>query len=198
MKVLILTKDYLPNKWASVEEAALFVCKDLVIHSFGDEITLHGGINADGERSTLTFHSILVVNGIAKQKYMYKPSLSNRALYKRDLYTCAYCGNVFISADLSRDHVIPVSKKGKNTWDNVVTACKPCNRRKGDTLLKDMDSELLFKPYHPTKAEELLMFSKPDEVTDEQVKLLISQIKHHSRVKNVWIKELENDHDPVI
>ena len=105
MKVLILTKDYLPNKWASVEEAALFVCKDLVIHSFGDEITLHGGINAVGERSTLTFHSILVVNGIAKQKYMYKPSLSNRALYKRDLYTCAYCGNVFISAEIGRAHV---------------------------------------------------------------------------------------------
>ena len=76
-----------------------------------------------------------------------------------------------------------------------MTACKPCNRRKGDTLLKDMDSDLLFKPYHPTKAEELLMFSKPGEVTIEQVKLLISQIKHHSRVKNAWIKELENDHD---
>lgn len=185
-QVLILTKNHVPVRWASVHDAALYVAKDLVIHSFGDEIVLYGGHNRNGNISKLEFHSILVVNGnINYKKYKFKPSLSNRALYKRDLYTCAYCGNVFISAELSRDHVMPVSKKGKNTWDNTVTACKPCNRRKGDKLINEFEP-LLFQPYQPTKAEELLMFSRKDEVTAEQIKLLVSHIKNNSRVKQEW------------
>jgi hypothetical protein len=53
----------------------------------------------------------------------------------RDKFTCQYCGCKGRDNELTLDHVIPTSKGGKNTWLNLVTACMPCNQRKGDRLL---------------------------------------------------------------
>ena len=50
----------------------------------------------------------------------------------RDMYTCQYCSEIFDKKDLTLDHVIPKSKKGPSNWENVVTACKSCNLKKGD------------------------------------------------------------------
>jgi 5-methylcytosine-specific restriction endonuclease McrA len=55
-------------------------------------------------------------------------------LHLRDLYTCQYCEKQLERSHLTVDHVIPLSKGGKTTWNNIVTACGPCNSRKGDKL----------------------------------------------------------------
>ena len=58
------------------------------------------------------------------------PPVNRREVLRRDKHTCQYCGS---TKKLTLDHVIPRSKGGKHTWDNVVTACERCNSRKGDS-----------------------------------------------------------------
>lgn len=52
-------------------------------------------------------------------------------IYTRDNYECQYCGHTFQSEDLTFDHVVPAAHRGRRDWTNIVTACLPCNRRKG-------------------------------------------------------------------
>ena len=66
-----------------------------------------------------------------------------------------YCNKPFPTKVLTYDHVVPVSKGGRNTWDNVVTCCTYCNSKKGDRLLKDLKGEMKLKtaPYMPSRFE---------------------------------------------
>jgi 5-methylcytosine-specific restriction endonuclease McrA len=52
-------------------------------------------------------------------------------IYRRDDYECQYCGGAFASEDLTFDHVVPAAQGGRRDWTNIVTACVPCNKRKG-------------------------------------------------------------------
>ena len=74
---------------------------------------------------------------------------TRRNIFKRDRNTCQYCGKRFRSEDLNLDHVIPLSRGGKHTWDNVVCSCVPCNLHKGDRLLSRVDMHLIRKPRKP-------------------------------------------------
>jgi len=62
------------------------------------------------------------------------PRFSKNNLYLRDQYTCKYCNTRFPKKELTIDHVQPISKGGKTTWENCVCACNPCNSRKGNKL----------------------------------------------------------------
>ena len=75
--------------------------------------------------------------------------LSRRTVMARDLYTCQYCGGQPGKHALTIDHIIPRSRGGTTTWENVVTACAPCNRRKGDRLPEEARMTLLSKPARP-------------------------------------------------
>lgn len=78
---------------------------------------------------------------------MYKTvELTRRNVFKRDNFTCVYCGS---HLDLTVDHIIPKSLGGKNTWDNLVTACKLCNNKKDNKLLDETDFNLDYKPSRP-------------------------------------------------
>jgi len=55
-------------------------------------------------------------------------------VFLRDRFACQYCGEVFASSALTFEHVVPRSRGGQTTWSNVVTACMPCNTRKGNTV----------------------------------------------------------------
>src|SRR4029450_3978572 len=63
--------------------------------------------------------------------------ITRRAVFARDGWACQYCGSKHGS--LTVDHVIPRSKGGGSSWENIVTCCAPCNRRKGDRLPKQAD-----------------------------------------------------------
>ena len=66
------------------------------------------------------------------QKRKHKPRFSKANLYIRDVYTCQYCSTPYTKANLTLDHVVPLSKGGKTSWTNIVAACKSCNGRKAD------------------------------------------------------------------
>jgi 5-methylcytosine-specific restriction endonuclease McrA len=80
------------------------------------------------------------------------PSVSRRELLRRDGHRCQYCGS---AKQLTIDHVIPRSKGGTHTWDNVTIACETCNHKKGDKYLNETAMVLKTKPkapMHPTVA----------------------------------------------
>lgn len=76
-----------------------------------------------------------------------KVPLTRENVFKRDDYECVYCGNSH-RRNLTIDHVVPQSKGGPNTWDNLVTACKSCNNEKADLTLKEYGKKIP-KPQRP-------------------------------------------------
>ena len=73
--------------------------------------------------------------------------ISRRALFARDGWRCVYCGTS--SGRLTLDHVVPRSRGGESSWENVVTACSPCNLRKGDRSLEESGLALNSLPKPP-------------------------------------------------
>jgi hypothetical protein len=75
---------------------------------------------------------------------------TRRNILKRDNYTCQYCGlKTKNQKNLTIDHVHPKCKGGDNGWTNLVTACRECNSKKGNSLLKECEFELIKKPKKP-------------------------------------------------
>ncbi len=76
-------------------------------------------------------------------------TFSRKNIFLRDNYTCHYCSDQFRPKELTIDHVLPKSKGGWNNWDNVVTACIPCNKKKGNKTPEEAQMSLLKKPKTP-------------------------------------------------
>lgn len=83
---------------------------------------------------------------------------SRHNIYVRDGNRCQYCGRRFPTSELSLDHVVPLSRGGPSTWENVVCACLPCNVRKGNKLLEEAGLALRKQPVKP-KASPLGLLS---------------------------------------
>ena len=79
-----------------------------------------------------------------------KPAFTRFNVFLRDRFACQYCGVALPSHELTFDHVIPRSRGGRTTWENVVTACAPCNLRKGGKMPKGPGTKPKRKPVQPT------------------------------------------------
>jgi len=83
----------------------------------------------------------------------FRRQVTNTFLFARDDYSCQYCGRHRSELKgrqfLTRDHILPISRGGGNTWDNVVTSCSPCNNRKGNRLPEEAGLRLLSDPAEP-------------------------------------------------
>ena len=83
----------------------------------------------------------------------FRRQVTNTFLFARDEYSCQYCGKhkkeLRGRQFLTRDHIVPLSRGGDNTWENVVTSCSPCNNRKGDRLPREVGLKLLNEPGQP-------------------------------------------------
>jgi 5-methylcytosine-specific restriction endonuclease McrA len=77
-----------------------------------------------------------------------KVLLNRKNVMKRDNFRCAYCGD---SKNLTIDHIIPRSKGGKTTWENLVTACNTCNNKKDNKLLYETSLKLKITPRTPNR-----------------------------------------------
>jgi hypothetical protein len=160
-RILALDVTGTPRSWISLNDAVTYHAKGNVAWQYGDtEFEARGGYQKDGEQSIIRTMSIIAVkaeNGFTIEKVRRPVVLSNKTLFGRDRNTCAYCGRDFGTKHLSRDHIIPRSRGGLDTWMNVVTACRDCNCDKDDKLLSECRMELLYLPYVPNYAEKLLL-----------------------------------------
>ena len=79
---------------------------------------------------------------------------SKKNIWRRDNYTCQYCGRNHNS--LTLDHVLPRRLGGKHTWENLVAACPNCNHRKGGRTLEEAHLRLIGNPYAPDASAEYI------------------------------------------
>lgn len=107
-------------------------------------------VNGRGEIKTVN-HSLPRPSVIRLQKMVNRPrhqlKLTRREVFRRDNYTCQYCGKK--TSDLTIDHVIPRHMGGKHIWVNVVAACPVCNHRKGGRLPDESNMRLMRQPCEP-------------------------------------------------
>ncbi len=95
---------------------------------------------------------------LAGGKYVrpqHRVRLTRKSLFLRDAYECQYCGQRPGGALLTMDHVIPRAKGGVTRWDNVVTACRHCNQKKGSRTPKAAGLKLRGMPQHPNNLLQL-------------------------------------------
>lgn len=89
--------------------------------------------------------TVVKLRYFVKVPYRSRASMSRRAVFVRDEFKCQYCGR----AAENVDHIIPRSRGGGHTWDNVVAACRPCNSRKEDRMLDQAGMKLRRLPRAP-------------------------------------------------
>lgn len=181
MLVLTLDSTGMPHRWSTWEEVVCAKVKGLISWSLGEETIYRGGKSRlTGEVSTVTVPTIVAIRNQVKATSRVAV-LTNRNLFGRDRFICAYCGDHCRSDKATRDHIVPVSRGGKNNWMNVVTACKSCNSRKDNKLLEETGLQLLYAPYVPDKAEALVLANR--NILSDQMEFLMSHLPKHSRVR---------------
>jgi hypothetical protein len=176
-KILRLNKAGTPIGWISREEAATLVVKDQVVWALGENaFEIRGGINRLGIQSVLSLPSILASDGSVKISD-FVPPLVNSYLFRRDQFLCMYCGGEFTTDNLSRDHILPVSRSGTDSWTNVVTACKRCNHRKANQTPEEAGMQLLAVPFVPNRYEFFYLANK--NILADQMDFLKTQFSKY-------------------
>jgi 5-methylcytosine-specific restriction endonuclease McrA len=180
----ILTLDMAgtPRFWISCDEAISYHAKGLVVWSLGETVAqYHGGVNrVTGQRSTLETSSIIAVRG-SLHKHGRVP-LTNPTLFARDRHVCAYCGFTHTNHRFfSRDHILPRSRGGLDTWTNVVTSCIACNQEKGAKTLAESGKSLLYVPYEPNHYENMILRNR--RILADQMEYLLAGVPEYSRVR---------------
>jgi 5-methylcytosine-specific restriction endonuclease McrA len=99
--------------------------------------------------------SIIRLGYMVKRPYP-RVRLSKREIFRRDHYTCQYCGSQV--KHLTLDHVLPRHRGGEYSWSNLVTACQKCNLRKGGRTIEEAGMTLRHPPYEP-KATAMYLYS---------------------------------------
>lgn len=183
-RILRLNSAGQPIEWLHWKQATCLYARDLVCWSLGGVArTVHGGYSRmTGEQTTMDLPAILACNGKRVNRAHVAPPLTNKALFSRDNYQCLYCGGHFELQLLSRDHIIPVSRGGVDTWTNVVAACKRCNQRKSNYLLSEINMDLIALPFKPNTAEYLALINS-ERIRGDQMEFLSSQFSRNSRIK---------------
>jgi 5-methylcytosine-specific restriction endonuclease McrA len=183
MEPLVLTVDLagLPQAWVDLEEAITYHAKQMVAWSVGGVVKeFRGGWQRNGTRSRISTKSILAIKGSAGRPLSHAPGLTNAMLFARDRHVCAYCGGRFQSRDLSRDHVRPVSRGGRDSWTNSVSACRSCNTRKGNRSPEQANMPLLYVPYVPNRHEHFILRNR--RILADQMEYLLAGVPRTSRL----------------
>src|SRR3954454_16238762 len=126
-RVLVLNASYEPINVCTVRRAAVLILKQRA------EVLEHSDWALHAESLTLPRPVVIrLITYVKTPRAPPRRKITRRAVFARDRWTCQYCGHE--RGNLTVDHVVPRSKGGRSTWDNIVTCCAPCHRRKGDRL----------------------------------------------------------------
>ena len=123
------------------------------------------GARADGTRSSMDINSIIAVSDRSRRYERGRPPVSNKILFARDRHICLYCGHRFTVKELTRDHVTPVSRGGRDVYVNLATSCRACNARKDNRTPEEARMPLLAVPYEPDMASYLLLLASGRRIT---------------------------------
>ncbi len=136
---LVLNATYEPLAVVAARRAVVLVLKEKA------EIIESNGMVFRSEHLTVPAPSVVRLNYFVKVPYRARASLTRKAVFARDEWTCQYCGGPAENVD----HVIPRSRGGTHTWENVVASCRRCNARKENRLHHEMGLDLRRRPFAP-------------------------------------------------
>lgn len=137
--VLVLNASYEPINICAARRAIVLVLKGLAMPEEENGHFLHAA------RLAMRVPSVIRLLEYRRIPHQTR-ALSRKNILLRDRNTCQYCGILLSSGELTLDHVVPRSRGGSSTWENLVACCHPCNRRKGNHLLTETDMKLLKEP----------------------------------------------------
>lgn len=141
--VVVFSQNYLPLCRVNIKRAIVLLVSD---KAEALDLTAESGWQVHSPSLVLSVPKHIRLK-IASAERMWKvPPVNRREVLRRDHHSCQYCGS---SKHLTLDHVIPRSKGGPHTWDNVVTACERCNSRKSDRTPGEAGMQLRTKPKAP-------------------------------------------------
>ncbi|MDP9046436.1 MAG: HNH endonuclease [Pseudomonadota bacterium] len=183
MEVLQLDVSGRPQAWISAKEAAVIYASEGIAWTLGDAFfVLRGGMQRrTGQQSRIEVHPIIAVKGsVPSRAWRQTPALSNPKLFARDRGVCAYCGHRFRFEDLTREHIVPTSRGGHDTWMNCITACRPCNGRKGNRLPEELSMSLMYLPYVPSLHEDMILRGR--KILADQMEFLLASVPRSSRL----------------
>jgi 5-methylcytosine-specific restriction endonuclease McrA len=139
--VLVLNATFEPINVCSVRRAAVLLLKSKA------EVLEHAAWELRSEHTAMPRPVVIrLVSYVKVPRDTHRRKITRRAVFARDGWTCQYCGS---RSNLTVDHVIPRSKGGGSSWDNIVASCAPCNRRKGDRLPHQINMHPRVKPRTP-------------------------------------------------
>lgn len=125
----------------------------LVLDGKAEVIEADAGRFVHSERLTLPRPAVIRLVRFIHVPRRFRRQVTNTFLFARDRYRCQYCGRTAAELrpreSLTRDHLIPMSRGGTNDWTNVVTACSPCNTRKGNRMPEEIGMHPLAAPVEP-------------------------------------------------
>lgn len=141
--VLVLNATYEPLNVVSVRRAVLLLLKEKAEVVEAAEAWLRS------EQMALQVPLVIRLVYYVRIPRHFSLPLSRRTILARDQYTCQYCGVQPGKANLTIDHILPRSRGGETNWENVTTACAPCNRRKGNRTPEEARMSLRRRPRRP-------------------------------------------------
>jgi 5-methylcytosine-specific restriction endonuclease McrA len=144
---LVLNASFEPLAVVAARRAVVLVLKDKA------QILVSDGMVFHSEHLTMEAPSVVKLNYYVRVPFRARASLTRRAVFARDEWTCQYCG----APAENVDHVIPRSKGGEHVWENVVAACRRCNSRKENRLPEEVGITLKRDPYAPRDGFRLLI-----------------------------------------
>jgi len=140
-KVLILNQNYEPMSLINAKKAII-----LLYLGKAELIEAHAGHRIHSVSTSVPLPSIVRLSMYVRVPFK-KIILSRKNILRRDGHRCQYCGRSDLS--LTIDHVMPVSRGGEDTWENLVCACVDCNNRKGDRTPEESAMPLRRRPMRP-------------------------------------------------
>ncbi len=156
--VLVLNQNYEPLNVCSVRRAL-----NLVLGGKAELLEAARGRIASATR-VFPFPSVIRLMHLIKRPRP-RVKLTRKEIFIRDDYTCQYCG--LRGTKLTIDHVVPRSRGGLHMWDNVVTACQPCNHRKGGKSVAEARMILQVEPHEPRAGRYYTVERRIDAALDD-------------------------------
>lgn len=150
--MLVLNATFEPINVCTVRRAIVLLLKSRA------EVLEQGAVTLHSERAAFARPFVIRLTSYVRvPRDAHRRKITRRAVFARDSWTCQYCGS---HSNLTVDHVIPRSKGGTSSWENIVASCAPCNRRKGDRLPKQAGMHPRHAPSTP-RAEIFIHVASP-------------------------------------
>jgi len=158
--VLVLNASYEPINICGARRALVLVLKGVARTEEEQGAVLHAA------RMNVAMPSVIRLLEYRRIPHQTR-ALSRKNILLRDRNSCQYCGVVLPASELTLDHVIPRSRGGNSTWENLVACCHACNRRKGNRMLHEIDDMVLMRDPRPfslhTSRQIMRMLGRGDD-----------------------------------